>query len=521
VTDSAGEPVVDAHVGLVLSIPWGCSWPHAFGVTQDARWPPPCRTDEDGRFEWLSFPHRHATVRKDSQFVLLVESERLAPAMVSSVETLTPNEAGVIFVTAELLDGASLEGVVLGPTGEPACGATVEARAEPVAGQPVCVRFAKSAETDDRGRFRLEGLAPTVHQISVEMNRCAPAALEVDLRAKPEQVLEIRLRPGTDLDGRVIERNGEPLARAVVFAMSREGSVRRRAVTSDAGEFRIAGLPEKGRIELSCNPGIAESIELPSEPVTLRVPDLATLSAVLVSDEDGARLSEGSVTVMGPGFSTMLERGPDLVFSGDDMPAGHYRLESDVEGFAPTAAEIDLPAAGLAEPLVIRVRRGFRAAGTVADSTGRRLPGVRVSAIGRRVLCERTTGSKRDGSWELHGLEGDVVIVLQAEGFATRWQRIQFANGGATEVLDLVLREGATIRGRVLSADQRPVERTQVTIAADGPVPFPLPSALTDADGRFTLSRVPAAAWTVLAGTAQRVVETEHGETYEVVLRPA
>ena len=521
VTDRRGGPVPDAHVGLVLSMPWGCSWPHAFGVAQNAQWPPPCRTDEDGRFEWLSFPAQHATVHEDSQFVLLIEDERLAPAMVPSVETLTPNEAGVILVTAELQDGASLEGVVLGPSGEPARGATVEASAAPVAGQPVCVRFEKSAQTDDTGRFKLEGLRPTVHQISVEMDRCAPAVREVDLRANPEQALEVRLKPGTDLDGKIVERNGEGLANAVVYAMSSDGSVRRSAVTNDAGEFRITGLPEEGRIELSCNPGIAESIDLPSGPITLSVPPLATLSAVLVSDEDGARLSGGSVTVLGPGFSTLLEGSPDLVFSRDHMPAGHYHLEADVEGFAPTAAEIDLPPTGLEEPVVIRVSRGFQAAGTVTDSSGRGLPGVRVSAIGRSVLRQRRTETKRDGSWALQGLESDIAIVLQADGFATRWQRVRFTHDGPTEVLDLAMREGATIRGRVLSADETPVERTQVTVSAGGPIPFSLPSALTDADGRFTLSHVPAAEWRVLAGTAHKVVKAEHGGTYEVELRLA
>src|SRR6185503_16563240 len=138
VRDEEGSPIAGAAIGLVLSAPMGCSWPYAFRFSDTDDWPPPCTTDEAGRYEWLSFPEERAGV---GRWVLTAEHQDFVPGMVQAVESLPPDPHGVIHADFTLGKATPLRGRTLGPGGRPLPAATVTLRGEPTPDQPICVRL--------------------------------------------------------------------------------------------------------------------------------------------------------------------------------------------------------------------------------------------------------------------------------------------------------------------------------------------------------------------------------------------
>jgi protocatechuate 3,4-dioxygenase beta subunit len=112
--------------------------------------------------------------------------------------------------------------------------------------------------SDANGLFAFEGLQPGRYRIDVQKAGFAmlgdPSERRmVDVIAgKPTARLELALKRGGVITGRVLGSNGEPISEAMVTAM-RHGAGRaahpmfgmvQAAQTNDVGEFRIAGLAE-------------------------------------------------------------------------------------------------------------------------------------------------------------------------------------------------------------------------------------------------------------------------------------
>jgi hypothetical protein len=525
VTDASGRPVAGAAIGLVLSMAQGCSWPHAFGVSRTAHWPPPCRTDEHGRFEWLSFPVG-AAAEMGGRFVLLVEHDDFAPAMVQSVEALPAAEPGVIRAGVMLQTGCGLSGTVFLADGTPASGAVVTLTARQDPDQPVCVTFDKTATADAAGAFVVRGLQRTMHKLDVERTGCAAYSADVDLASGAAPSVVVRLTGGADLAGHVVGRDGAPVADTLVIVLVREASVMRQAQTDAQGSFRIAGLPTSGRAEIRCPFVQAETTaDLPSPPLVLRAPATVDVSVRLVADETGEPLgTAGHVTAFGPGFSTILEPGDDGVFHRRGTPSGRYEFWADVPGRALATSAVDVPEQGLSAPAVIRVPRGGVVRGVARDASGRPLANVVVTAYGARPMHERRAVTGADGAYEVRGLGEWAYLVFTGDGLALHVRPVRPTGSAEVPVsADVVLGAGATVTGRVVRADGTPVVRARVTAAfADRPrLPGEMPSALTGDDGRFALAHVPEGEISVAAGAASARVAARHGGSATVDLTVA
>jgi len=523
VTDTEGHPVASAVLGLVLSHPVGCSWPYAFGMSHDVDWPPPCRTDADGRFEWLSFPKEYAPPGSGGTFVLMAESPDHAHGMIHGVELL-PSDCEDVIDVAFLLDtGAGLEGTVLGPDELPAAGALVTLRGKPEEGQPVCVEFPKNAVADAGGRFSARGLRRTRHRLEIAMAGCAPFSMEVDLAEGSMEPLRILLKRGSDLTGRVFRRNGLPSAGARIFVYDGSRSVRRETRSDDAGRFRIVGLPEKGYLTVHCVPNIVREIHLPCAPLELREPGTCDLEVRLVSRETGDSLKSGGwVTVLGPGFSFALESDDVGRYRRTGLPVGHYEAIAEHPERAVVRSEFDLPEGGLADPVVFRLPRGGRVRGRVTDPSGSPLPGARVRVRRPPSYNERAQETDADGRFEVPGLGAGSLLVFEAEGFALHVRRfLRFGPRAGMRVVNVKMGAGARVRGRVLGPDGAPVVRTPVATShwPPRPTPYRLPSSLTDDQGRFTIEHVPKGWFVVTSGTARRRFRSGDGMTKEIELQ--
>jgi len=532
VTDAGGKGVASARIGLVLSHPRGCSWPHAFGVTRTIHWPPPCRTDETGAFDFLSFPVGHANAFSQAHFVLLVEHEEFAPVMVHRLEALPPDAAGVVHVKRVLERGSVLEGEVLLPSGAPAAGATVLIRARPDPDQPICVEFKKGVLANEAGEFKVAGLRPGVHTVEVEAAGCSPWSHSIDLAAPRVGPLVVRMAAGADVEGQVLHQDGTPVAGSFVFAMMRQPwysalaprpRLTRQTETDAEGKFRLAGLPTRGRVQIRCQPSVEVEVALPSPPLTLRVPALTDLRISLVAAESGAPLGpDGYVTVMAPGFSTILDKQEGGEFRRPGMPVGEYTLYGDVPDRAVGIAKVVVPKAGLSSPVVVRLPKGGVVRGRVTGPEGSPVAGATVVAHGVLFGHERRAATDASGAYDLKGLGRYSLLAFSAEGLAVHartWWVLH--RGGAPRVLDVRMGAGATVTGKVLRRDGAPVAGAPVTVSYPrrSHLPFELPSALSAEDGTFEIRHVPAGRMVVHCGVARERVRTRNGATADVTLR--
>jgi hypothetical protein len=307
--------------------------------------------------------------------------------------------------------------------------------------------------------------------------------------------------------------------------MMQEPRIARRTRSDAKGEFRLAGLPASGWVEVRSSLHTIAEVELPSPPITLRTPALANLHVTLVADESGLPIIDsGFVTAFGPGFSTILDREPGGVHRRIQTPAGKYDFWAEVPERAAASATVVLPEGGIEGPVVIRVPQGGAARGRVSDSAGSPLQGIRVTAHGPRTLYPRETTTDATGTYEVRGLASKAYVVFSGQGLALSAVRLGNTGlPGSPVTLDVTMGVGATVQGQLTRLDGGPVDRTSVRVSfADRrQVPFELPSTLCDAEGRFELHHVPEGEFVVTANLARATIRATHGSGYQVSMQIA
>lgn len=187
-----------------------------------------------------------------------------------------------------LVEGATLEGFVLGLDGEPVGGARVEH------GSPRQLR-SSTTMADATGRYRLDGLPAgrlAVRALAAERgSEASPvrAIAEVELRAGERADLDLEFEEGAAISGRLLDANGAPLQRVSVTLRGRcrdpvDPNVFATTRTGGDGGFTIDHLLE-GRYELEFERGNAALPELSRRDVAPGGPPLELrLSASAVAD---------------------------------------------------------------------------------------------------------------------------------------------------------------------------------------------------------------------------------------------
>ncbi|NOT30979.1 MAG: carboxypeptidase regulatory-like domain-containing protein [Planctomycetes bacterium] len=162
-------------------------------------------------------------------------------------------------------------------------------------------------------------------------------------------------------------------------------------------------------------------------------------------------------------------------------------------------------------PALAPTPSGARIGGRTVDELLVPVGGARVSQYGEDAA--RATPAASDGSFEL-GVQPDrqnmCALLIEAEGFATRFLEVTLQEHEAKTVGDVVLQPGGSLRGRVFGPDGAPFAGASVSVTQPdlwdslenarihGPRGSELLSALSQADGRFEIHGVgvgPMRAW--------------------------
>jgi len=444
--------------------------------------------------------------------------------------TPRPQRAGDTW-RLELLPGTPLRGSVVDREGRPVAGALVWSNRDP----------GRSVTSDGGGRFELA--APSWRPRSwfqVEARGFLAEAREIP-PGRGMDMAPIVLRPAVGVAGRVTDGDGAPLPGAAVRVTAdadatphfRQDGAAGRAWTDPAGHFRVGGLA----------PGVSHRLRASAPghaPLQRRVtPPGDGLHLVLAPPPgafgrvvDGADQPIGGVEVAlhgdppaEPGAEeAVAESDAGGVFRFAATPVGTVTLTARGEGWAPLTVRGvtvvdggDSPGGeGPVDLGTLTLVRGVRIEGRVIDPEGLPLAGARVEprVDRRRRLAPAVTGvepvaTDASGRFSIADLVAGAVrdLTFRADGYLPRTMR---AVRAPTEpLLEVVLRPAASVRGRVMDGDGRPIEAAKVSIdrsddlpgvaQAEAAGPGGSANAVTDAEGRYVLEGLSAGSFEIRA----------------------
>lgn len=403
------------------------------------------------------------------------------------------------------------------------------------------------------GRFRLPNLAPgAAYDLRVSLPGFASARAEIPAReqGQPAPELKIVLRVGRQAVGMVLDGSRAGVAGAQVRlrpAGSSDPIARMRAAMNPDATDRIEGTTDaKGRYTVShLVPGTYDVTVQARGFAPLTVPGLAIPEGQGTTDLGTVVLSPG-VTLEGrvvdpagqpiEGAEVRAEAGaargmtlrllsrdpgaPDAFTAAD----GSFRLEDrspgeslDLSVSHPSYGPGNAPGVKVPtqEPVRIVLQPMTRVSGRTVSKDGKGIAGAEVTLTEMTPMSFGGMSRMRPGNWKRTVTDADgafsfaavspggIEIRAQAPRYqAAELQGIEAKAGQELAGLELLLPPAASVEGRVLSPDGRPVPGAEVTVVqSDSATGFGFSGlyAQTDGDGRYNLEGVPPGARTLEA----------------------
>ncbi len=347
----------------------------------------------------------------------------------------------------------------------------VDESGQPVANAEVSIWAPRRVEPSPRGGRRYEGREKAARaelvtdtrgraRASVDFEACVVAANRADIGRSRELWLTAKggtatlvLEPPIRLRGRVVDERGTPVAGASV--------------------------------EVKCVPHTGLYLNRGAPPT----PPPGTV------DRDGR-------------FSIDVFRGANYTLSARLRERQSFRVRVSVDDREPL-------------PVTLRFPGATKISGIVVDGYGRPVPRAKVTAW--RILAPDDDHAEPERERALADADGTFEVIVRSHA---RYQLLAAADGYATSALaktqttpkephpktQLVLREFASITGRLARADGRPLPGIKVIAKPESGEPSPradipnqedlfprVKTSVTDADGRFGLRVHPDTAWTISA----------------------
>jgi protocatechuate 3,4-dioxygenase beta subunit len=448
----------------------------------------------DGRFT--------LTEAAEGEYVLRVDAPGNASAVVSGVRVRAG--AGTDVGRVRLTRGGVVRGRVTDAASAPIAGAAVAV--EDPAGQGSGFLQTK---TDLSGGFELAGVPAGSAQVHASHPQYAPGrvtGLVVDPASGPTDVTVV-LTQGGRVEGSVRNRDGSPVLDATVQAYVRNEIQRSTPVAAD-GRFVFEHLRAGGGFLMLLGQKDGRRIASARRGFMVQEGESTTVDIVLREVLVSGHVMRGGAPVAGVHVSFMGE-GSALAIAGDDgrygltisSPGPHHVRVDRADGRGGLGSHsVDVPDQ---ETFVWDI--DLTSVATVSGAVNERESGKPVSDA--QITAREPVGaigpwarSGSDGRFELLVEPGDNALNVSAEGFMAESQTIQVPAAGLAG-LQLLLRRGGTVRGRVLDLAGRPVQGLEV--AARGSDGYSMASAETRADGSYVLNGLRNQGHTVSVGSGE------------------
>ncbi|HEV8582481.1 MAG TPA: carboxypeptidase-like regulatory domain-containing protein [Thermoanaerobaculia bacterium] len=456
-------------------------------------------TDDRGRFKVPALPADRVDLEARRQ--------GFAPTVVPGV-AVAPGPGAADLGTLTLLPGVRIEGRVADAAGRPLAGAGAWLTEGDRAQAGTLRQREPDARTDEAGHFAVADLTRGRRvNVLVAREGYVPSWV-AGVEAPTVRPLAVVLEPASRLRGRVEDASGEPVPGASVRlrpAPPPPGTVglepRRSDNTEDVqaghdGTFTFAEVAP-GAVTLEAS---AEGF-VPPDPVEVRVPPGGEVQDVVL------------VLGRGAGVSGWITAGGEPV-AGAHVRSGPAQAESDAEGrYRLVGVPPGLKALVLSHPAYkgrtqwvdvqpgenrvdLTLEKGATVSGRVVDEAGAPRLGAELTLKNRSERGPRgyRASSGPDGRFEILAVaDGSFDLEAEAEGFALAVHpAVVEVAGRDVGGLEVVLRRGATLSGRILGLEPSQLAAVEVTAERAG---WPSRSATVDHAGRYEIAALEAGDW--------------------------
>lgn len=492
--------------------------PHRLGATQ---------TGDDGRF--------HLRMAPEGAVQLVARAGGRGSVVARGLD-LSSGAEGVVL---RLEPGGSIPGAVVDAKGEAVAGASVVALAVAPAGSPETIlHTGLAASSGPDGGFEIPGVGAGDYWLRIE----SPGAVTALVPARvPGPPVRARLEGATKVRGVVVDgETGDPVPSATVVLSARFPTYGRtgrgprmvpvRAETDGAGRFEVPGAPSDGPFELDVaaeGRGFRHLMLRRAPDTPIRVPlesGRRIRGRVVRETEDGATVGVPGVRLLvdggGPPRELVSEEGGRIVLHGGPESAFTVRVDPRDPRWVGSAASASTAGYGRDGLRILVVAKG-RVSGRVVGPEGRPIAGAEVSiaCLSRAVrnpdalpppgTSEGRVFTREDGSFVLRGVasgqprvsheefsdRADLVVEATAPGMApARSEPFRVPRGGDTSGVEVVLRPGAPLRGRIVDGAGAPVVGARVSTFVGRRAPGGwmagegwLREGWSGADGRFEI----------------------------------
>lgn len=319
------------------------------------------------------------------------------------------------------------------------------------------------ATSDERGNFRVEGLAPGSYLLEARALGHARAVLR-NVKVPATEPLTVALQVAGVIEGFVVDAQGRPAEGAEVQLSGRTPQV---VTTGQGGGF--SAEVESGAYTVSARRGDeAGSLEAPVtvsagktvRDVRVKLGQGAGLEGRVVARATGAPVVGASVDVSPAGANGDSGRAvtDDAGrFSVGGLAPGSYDVAVSAPGFASLSRRGLTVAAGERFPVELQLLGTGSVEGQVRDSSGQPLPGVRVVGGnrwgGQLGTTPAETLTTAEGHYRLEGLAtGRLYLTARRDGSTLGVSQSADVKEGGMARVDFTLEEPGIIEGVVRAA---------------------------------------------------------------------
>jgi len=442
----------------------------------------------------------------------------------------------------KVFPGARVAGHVVSRSGAPIADAAVNLTSSN------SVTFAAASSAAD-GSFAAEGLAPgktdVVASAAGFVRNSTPSSVVASLDSVAH--LELVLDSGGSIAGDVVDEAGAPASLAVDargadgggFSWANAGGsftiealppgaydVSARTSWGDPprGPLAVKAIVEAGkttRVRLIAETSSGEITGTVSDPAGAPIPD----AYVVAAREDESQPDEPSSRTREAWHDPPVLTALDGSFRITGLPRGRFSIRAYRQGGG--EAVVEHVATGERARLTLRPTGVL--AGVVVASDAASIDDVTISAIDRVHDISRDERLYRTrGRFALRDLPAGTYRV-SVDGDPRSTITVTLAEGQHRDDLWLVAQPRFTIRGRLVSADGRPIhgwkveaprlERSETTPSGGRLVVTSSEFAITGPDGRFLIRDMPSGPTTISAGDVSRDADAKLAVIRELTLQ--
>jgi hypothetical protein len=365
----------------------------------------------------------------------------------------------------------------------------------------------------------------------------------IDLQAGSEAWIDLQLAASAVLAGSVVDRETQaPVAGArLVFDPGVLGPAGETAPVGADGTFRVAGLREGSVRVVAEAPGYVPASGLGQAggaALVVQLDRAATLSGVVL-DEAGEPVRGAELEVLAEGVElaasfaggialaasdnlgvtvgavpkipisggaapmtlvggaagagpAVWETGPDGSFEITPVGPGRVRVAAHHPELSPgETAPLEVSAGAAISGLRITLEAGGMLIGDVRDASDAPAAGIAIELQLDAGELRRTTVTDGSGHFELGPVRGTGVVIAHPPGAPAVQAEVEIAAGEEVPVLLRLSGATARITGEVSGSAGQPLVATVVRVRVPDAAPPLVRTAVTDAQGRFSIDGLP------------------------------